>query len=168
MQTIQQISRINDVLYFIHQDISNELLAKDLASIAAYARVNNRNFRLVKAFTPGPYTFILPATREVPKALMHPKRRTVGVRVPDHPAVNGLLEEMGEPIISTTLILPDQQDPMNDPSAIEAVLGSQLELILDCGFCGLEPTTVLDLTGDAPQLIRGGKGEWAEAASEAV
>ena len=144
------------------------LICRDLASIAAYARVNNRNFRLLKAFTPGPYTFILPATREVPKALMHPKRRTVGIRVPDHLVVNGLLEEMGEPILSTTLILPDQQDPMNDPGAVEAVLGTQIELIIDSGFCGLEPSTVVDLTGDTPHVVRAGKGEWEEAASEAV
>ncbi len=144
------------------------LVCRDLASIAAYARVNNRNFRLLKAFTPGPYTFILPATREVPKVLMHLKRRTIGIRVPDHPVVNGLLEEMGEPIISTTLILADQQDPMNDPTAIEAVLGTRLELIVDSGFCGLELTTVVDLTGDAPRLLRRGKGAWEEMASAAV
>lgn len=144
------------------------LVCRDLASIATYARVNNRNFRLLKAFTPGPYTFILPATREVPKVLMHLKRRTIGIRVPDHPVVNGLLEEMGEPIISTTLILADQQDPMNDPTAIEAVLGTRLELIVDSGFCGLELTTVVDLTGDAPRLVRRGKGAWEEMASAAV
>lgn len=144
------------------------IVCGDLGSIAVYAKVNNRNFRLIKAHTPGPYTFILPATREVPRMLMHPKRRTIGVRVPDHPVVNGLLEEMGEALISTTLILPNQQDPLNDPTAIEDVLGKQLDLIIDAGFCGLEPTTVVDLTGDAPVLQRRGKGEWADTLDAAV
>lgn len=144
------------------------LVCGDIASIATYARINNRNFRTIKAHTPGPYTFILPATREVPKMLMQAKRRTIGVRIPDHPVANGLLAQMGEPLISTTLILPDHQDPMNDPAAIEAVLGQRLELIVDAGFCGLEPTTVVDLTHAAPVVLRKGKGVWEDVVGAAV
>jgi tRNA threonylcarbamoyl adenosine modification protein (Sua5/YciO/YrdC/YwlC family) len=144
------------------------LVCRELAGVAVYARVNNRNFRLIKTYIPGPYTFILPATRETPRGLLHPKRRTIGIRIPDHPVAIGLVEQMGEPIISTTLVLPDQQDPMNDPRAVEDVLGNQIELVIDSGFCGLEPTTVIDLTGDAPVLIRRGKGEWEEVTREAV
>jgi tRNA threonylcarbamoyl adenosine modification protein (Sua5/YciO/YrdC/YwlC family) len=144
------------------------LVCRELAGVAVYARVNNRNFRLIKTYIPGPYTFILPATRETPRGLLHPKRRTIGIRIPDHPVAIGLVEQMGEPIISTTLVLPDQQDPMNDPRAVEDVLGNQIELVIDSGFCGLEPTTVIDLTGDAPVLIRRGKGDWEEVTREAV
>ncbi|MEJ2132685.1 MAG: Sua5/YciO/YrdC/YwlC family protein, partial [Gammaproteobacteria bacterium] len=114
------------------------LVCRELAGVAVYARVNNRNFRLIKTYIPGPYTFILPATRETPRGLLHPKRRTIGIRIPDHPVAIGLVEQMGEPIISTTLVLPDQQDPMNDPRAVEDVLGNQIELVIDSGFCGLE------------------------------
>lgn len=135
------------------------LVCRDLSEIAHYARVDNRQYRLLKAATPGGYTFILEATREVPRRLLHPKRNTIGLRVPDHPVVSALLAELGEPILSMTLSLPDADRPLNDPWEIRERLEKQVDVILDAGACSLEPTTVIDLTGEVPEVVRHGKGE---------
>ena len=137
------------------------LICRDLAEIATYARVDNRQFRLLKATTPGSYTFILRATREVPKRLQHPSRRTIGLRIPNDGVVRALLTELGEPLLSTTLLLPGDDAPLNDGEIIRARLEHRVDLILDGGSCGIEPTTVVDLTGDAPVVTRAGKGSVA-------
>jgi tRNA threonylcarbamoyl adenosine modification protein (Sua5/YciO/YrdC/YwlC family) len=137
------------------------LMCRDLSELARYARVNNVQFRLLKNNTPGSYTFILEATKEVPRRLQHPKRSTIGMRIPDHPVALALLEELGEPLLSSTLILPDEQEALNDAEEIRDRLDHQLDLVLDGGAVGLEPTSVIDLTSDAPVLLRRGKGEVA-------
>lgn len=137
------------------------LVCRDLSELAVYARVDNRQFRLLKAATPGSYVFILEATRELPKRLQHPKRRTIGLRIPDHPVVHALLAELGEPILSSTLLLPGDEMPHTDAQEIREQLEHQVDLILDGGSCGIEPTTVIDLTGPAPVVIREGKGSLA-------
>lgn len=134
------------------------LMCRDLAEISRYARFDNREHRLLKACTPGSYTFIFLATREVPRRLLHPKRSTIGVRIPDHPVVQALLTELNEPLLSSTLILPGDDSPLNDASEIRARLEHRVELVLDAGACGLEMSTVIDLTGDTPELVRRGKG----------
>jgi tRNA threonylcarbamoyl adenosine modification protein (Sua5/YciO/YrdC/YwlC family) len=135
------------------------LVCRDLAEIGHYAQIDTWQFRILKHGTPGSYTFILPATREVPRRLQHPKRSTVGVRVPDHPVVRALLSETGQPILSSTLILPGDDRPLNDPAEIRTALGGQLELIVDAGPCHLEPTTVVDLAVDPPVVTRLGRGD---------
>lgn len=135
------------------------LVCRDLSDLGTYAKVPNHVFRLLKALTPGAYTFILEATSEVPRRMLQPKRRTLGLRVPEHPITQALLEELNEPLMSTTLILPEAQAPLSEPEAIRDILGTQVELIIDGGNCGLEPTTVVDLTGDSPQILRLGKGD---------
>lgn len=135
------------------------LVCRDLSEIAHYARVDNRQYRLLKMATPGGYTFILEATREVPRRLQHPKRSTVGLRVPDHPVVSALLTELDEPILSMTLSLPGDDEPLNDPWEIRERLGKLVDVIVDSGHCGIEPTTVIDLTGEIPELIRRGRGD---------
>ncbi len=135
------------------------LVCRDLSEISIYAKVSNNIFRLLKAFTPGAYTFILQATREVPKKMLHPSRRTLGLRVPENQIALALLEHLEEPIMSTTLILPEAQYPLCEPEAIRDLLGSQVDLIIDGGHCGHEPTTIVDLTGDKPNIIREGKGD---------
>jgi len=134
------------------------LVCRDLSEVARYARVDNRQFRLLKSATPGAYTFILEATREVPKRLQHPKRNTVGLRVPDHPVTQALLEELREAMLSTSLVLPGDEFPLNDADEMRERLGSQVDLIVESGTCGLEMTTVIDLTGAAPRVLRVGKG----------
>ena len=134
------------------------LMCRDLSEIAVYARVDNQQFRLLKANTPGSYTFILEATREVPKRLQHPKRNTIGLRVPDHPITLALLAELDEPLLTMTLILPDETMPMHAADSIREQLEHQLDLIIDAGACGIEPTTVIDLTHGEPQLMRAGRG----------
>jgi tRNA threonylcarbamoyl adenosine modification protein (Sua5/YciO/YrdC/YwlC family) len=134
------------------------LMVRDLSEISVYAKVDNRQFRLLKANTPGSYTFILEATREVPRRLQHPKRATVGVRVPAHPVAQALLAALAAPLLSTTLILPGDELPLNDPEEIRARLEKRVALILDAGPCGVEPTTVIDLSGEVPQVLRKGKG----------
>jgi tRNA threonylcarbamoyl adenosine modification protein (Sua5/YciO/YrdC/YwlC family) len=133
-------------------------MCRDLAQISHYAKVNNSQYRLLKANTPGSYTFILEATREVPRRLQHPKRSTIGLRIPDHPMVQALLGELGEPLLNSTLILSGDEFPLNDSREIRDRLEHQVELILDGGSCGLEMTTVIDLTGDKPELVRNGRG----------
>ena len=135
------------------------LVCRDLGEIAQYAKVDNRQFRLLKATTPGSYTFILHATREVPKRLLHPSRRTIGLRVPDHTVAQALLAELGEPLLSSTLLLPGDDMPLNDGDEIRARLEHEVDVVLDSGSCGIEPTTVVDLTGDAPAITRVGKGD---------
>ncbi len=135
------------------------LVCRNLAEIATYAKVDNSQYRLLKATTPGSYTFILQATREVPRRLQHPKRSTIGLRIPDHPVVQALLEELGEPLLSSTLILPGDELPLNDAEEIRERLEHQVELVMDAGSCGIDMTTVIDLTTDVPALVRPGKGD---------
>lgn len=137
------------------------LVCHDLSELATYARVDNQQFRLLKAATPGSYVFILEATRELPKRLQHSKRRTIGLRIPDHPVVSALLAELGEPILSSTLLLPGEDLPLTDAAEIRERLEHQVDLVLDGGSCGIEPSTVVDLTGAAPEIIRAGKGSLA-------
>lgn len=135
------------------------LMCRDLSELATYARVDNQVFRLLKNHTPGAFTFILPGTSEVPRRLMHPKRKTIGLRVPDNPIALALLEALGEPLMSSSLLLPGHTLPLSDPEDIRDALDNQLELIIDGGNCGFEPTTVVDLTGPLPQVTRQGKGD---------
>ena len=135
------------------------LLCRDLSEIAQYAKVDNRQYRMLKAATPGPYTFILEATKEVPRRLSHPSRKTIGLRVPENVIAHALLEELGQPLLGTTLILPGESDALTDPEEINTRLGKQIELVIDGGACSLEPTTVIDLTDDEPTLVRQGRGD---------
>ena len=135
------------------------LMCRDFSELAHYARVDNVQFRLLKNNTPGSYTFILHATKEVPRRLQHPKRNTVGIRIPDHPVALALLEELGEPLLSSTLILPNEEQALNDADIIREHLDRQLDLVLDGGATGLESTTVIDLTGESPEVLRRGKGD---------
>lgn len=137
------------------------LVCRDLSEIGTFAKVDNTQYRLLKANTPGAYTFILKATRELPRRLAHPKRATIGVRVPDHAVASALLAELGEPILSSTLVLPDADEPLNDAEAIRDALEHQLDVILNAGACGIEPTTIVDLSQDVPILVRRGKGDAA-------
>jgi tRNA threonylcarbamoyl adenosine modification protein (Sua5/YciO/YrdC/YwlC family) len=137
------------------------LVCRDLAEIAQYARIDNSQFRLIKATTPGSYTFILQATREVPKRLLHPSRRTIGLRIPDHKVAQALLAALGEPLLSSTLLLPGDEAPLNDVDDIRARLERQVDLVIDAGSCGIVPTTVVDLTGVSPVITRVGKGSTA-------
>ena len=134
------------------------LVCRNLAEISTYAKVDNSQYRLLKATTPGSYTFILQATREVPRRMQHPKRNTIGLRIPDHPVVQALLQELDEPLLSSTLILPGDDYPLNDAEEIRARLEHQVDLVMDAGSCGIEMTTVIDLTTDVPELIRQGRG----------
>ena len=135
------------------------LVCQDLSEISVYARVDNWAYRLIKSMTPGPYTFILPATREVPKRLQNPKRRTIGLRVPEHPLVQAILESLGEPIMSSTLLLPGDSQPLTDPLEIEDRIGHQIDAIIDAGPTGIEPTSVLDLTSGSVDVRRVGRGD---------
>ena len=135
------------------------LVCSDLSEISTYARVDNWAYRMLKAMTPGPYTFILPATREVPKRLQHPKRRTIGLRVPDHRLVRAVLEALGEPIMSSTLLLPGDDLPLTDPHEIDERIGHDIDLIVDAGATGIEPTSVLDLSQGTVEVLRVGRGD---------
>lgn len=135
------------------------LVCSDLSEIGTYARVDNWAYRMLKAMTPGPYTFILPATREVPKRLQHPKRRTIGLRVPDHVLVRAVLEALGEPIMSSTLLLPGDDLPLTDPYDIEERIGHVIDLIIDAGPTGIEPTSVIDLSQGTVEVLRVGRGD---------
>jgi len=137
------------------------LLCRDLAEIGHFARVDNRQYRLLKLATPGPWTFILEATREVPRRVSHPSRKTIGIRVPDNKVTLGLIEQAGSPLMSTTLIPEGEDEPLNDAEQIRARYGNQLAAIIDSGACPLMPTTVIDLTGAAPQVVRRGQGNLA-------
>ena len=135
------------------------LVCRDLSELATYARVDNACFRLLKNFTPGPYTFILKATGEVPRRLMHPKRKSIGIRVPDNPIALALLEALGEPIMSSSLIFPDREQQLYDPQDIFDAYGNQLDLVINGGFCGDQPTTVVDLPEGTPEILREGAGQ---------
>ncbi|MDH3758479.1 MAG: L-threonylcarbamoyladenylate synthase [Gammaproteobacteria bacterium] len=135
------------------------LVCSDLSEISTYARVDNWAYRMLKAMTPGPYTFILPATREVPKRLQHAKRRTIGLRVPDHQLVRAVLEALGEPIMSSTLVLPGDDLPLTDPHEIERRIGHDIDLIIDAGPTGIEPTSVIDLSEGTVEVLRVGRGD---------
>lgn len=137
------------------------LVCSDLSEIAAYAKVDNSAYRLLRHCTPGPYTFILKATSEVPRRLMHPKRKTVGLRVPDNRIAAALLQDLGEPLMSVTLIMPGDEYPLIDPYDIRDTLQHDVDLVIDGGYCGMEPTTVVDLADDAPMVLRVGKGDIA-------
>lgn len=135
------------------------LVCRDLSELSTYAKVDNAAYRILNAYTPGPYTFILQASREVPRRLLHPKRRTIGLRVPDNRICQALLTELNEPLMSSTLILPGEDMPMTDPDEIREILEHQLDLVIDGGYCDVEPTTVVDMTGDHPVVTRIGKGD---------
>ena len=135
------------------------LVCSDLSEISLYARVDNWAYRLLKSMTPGPYTFILQATREVPKRMQNPKRRTIGLRVPDHALVHAMLESLGEPIMSSTLTLPGDDMPLTDPAEIEERIGHEVDVIVDAGPTGIEPTTVLDLSHGSVEILRQGRGD---------
>ena len=137
------------------------LLCRDLSELSTYARVDNRQYRLLKQATPGPFTFILDATKEVPRRVSHPSRRTIGLRVPDHKVLHSLLDEFGQPLLATTLIPPGETDPLNDTSEIRVRFEKQIQAIVCAGACPREPTTVIDLTGDEAQVVREGRGDVA-------
>ena len=137
------------------------LLCRDLSELARFARVDNRQYRLLKLGTPGAFTFILEATKEVPRRVSHPSRRTIGLRVPDHRVTQALLALLGQPLLATTLIAPGEHEPMNDPQAIRARLQKTVQAVVDAGACPMQPTTVIDLTGDEPVLVRLGRGDAA-------
>ena len=135
------------------------LLCRDLSELASYARVDNQQYRLLKLATPGPYTFILEATKEVPRRVSHPSRRTIGLRVPDHRVTQLLLAEMGQPLLATTLILPDEVEPLNDAQVIREALQKRIQAVVDAGACPMAPTTVIDLSQGGAQVLRQGRGE---------
>lgn len=143
----------------LDEDHNFTLMCRDLSEIGTYARIDNTTFRVLKAFTPGPYTFIVPATREVPKRLSHPKRKTIGIRVPDNAIVQELLGHIDEPLMSTTLVLPNQELPLIEPEAIRDILGKQVDVIIDGGYCGLEQTSVIEFVDGKPKVRRYGKGD---------
>jgi tRNA threonylcarbamoyl adenosine modification protein (Sua5/YciO/YrdC/YwlC family) len=154
LERIRRIRQIGDKHNFT-------LVCADLSAIATYAKVPNTAYRLLKAYTPGPYTFILAATAEVPRRLMHPRRKTIGLRVPDNAVAQALLAELGEPIMSTSLILPGEGGALTDIMDIQDRMGRNVDLIIDSGACGLEPTTVIDLVDGTAQVLREGKGDSA-------
>lgn len=137
------------------------LMCRDLSELAAFARTDNGQYRLLKELIPGPYTFILEGTRELPRRLLHPRRKTIGVRIPDHPVVQALMAELNEPLLSTTLVLPGEEEPLTDPHNIRERLEHDIDLVMDAGACGKEMTTVIDLTGSSVEIVRLGKGSVA-------
>lgn len=152
MERITRIRRVDDKHNFT-------LVCRDLSEVGIYAKVDNNVYRMLRHYTPGPYTFILEATGEVPRRLMNPKRKTIGLRVPDNRITLALLEELGEPLMSSTLMLPGDNQPLSDPHEIRERLEKHIDLIIDGGFCGLEATTVVDLVSGAPEIVRVGKGD---------
>ena len=140
------------------------LVCRDLSEITTYAKIDNQAFRLLKSLTPGPYTFIHEATKQVPRRLLHPKRKAIGIRVPDNVICRDLLAELNQPILSSTLMLPGDDRPLTDPEEMRDALDKQVDLIIDGGFCGLDPTTVVDMIADPPQVVRVGKGDPAQFA----
>ena len=152
LDRIRRIRRLDDKHNFT-------LMCRDLSELGVFAKVNTAAFRLLKAYTPGPYTYILNATREVPRMLMHPKRRTIGLRVPGHPIAQALLAELGEPLMSVTLIMPDADEPLSDPYEIRDLLESQVDLIIDGGYGGFEASTVVSFVDEEPEILREGCGD---------
>jgi tRNA threonylcarbamoyl adenosine modification protein (Sua5/YciO/YrdC/YwlC family) len=149
---IRAIRKLDDRHHFT-------LVCRDFAQLGQFVHVDNAVFRAIKAATPGSYTFILPATKEVPRRLMHPKKRTVGVRIPDHVVVRALLDELGEPLVSSTLLLPDQEEPLTQGWEIKDLLDHSLDAVVDSGDCGTEPTTVVDFSQGEPEIVRQGAGD---------
>lgn len=154
MERIRRIRRLDH-----HHDFT--LMCRNLSEVAIYARVGNADYRVLRANTPGPYTFILPATREVPRRLLNPRRKTIGLRIPQHPITQSLLDQLGEPLMSVSLILPGQDLPMNDPREIRSRLEHEVDLVIDGGYCGWEPTTVVVLSNGVASITRRGKGDIA-------
>jgi tRNA threonylcarbamoyl adenosine modification protein (Sua5/YciO/YrdC/YwlC family) len=154
LDRIRAIRRLDKLHHFT-------LVCRDLSELSIYARVDNTSYRILKHYTPGPFTFLLQASREVPRRLVHPKRRSIGIRVPDHTIAQALLETLGEPLMSTSLILPNDAEPLSDPQDIRARLQTQVELIIDGGSGGLTATTVVDLTESPPQVVRAGLGDFS-------
>jgi tRNA threonylcarbamoyl adenosine modification protein (Sua5/YciO/YrdC/YwlC family) len=152
LDRIRRIRKLDDKHNFT-------LVCRDLSEIATYAKVSNAVYRQLRQTTPGPYTFILLATSEVPRRLLHPKRKTVGLRVPDNAIAAALLEDLGEPLMSVTLIMPGEDLPLIDPYDIRKTLEHDVDLVIDGGYCGMEPTTVVDLADDVPVIVREGKGD---------
>lgn len=159
LDRIRQIRRVDNKHNFT-------LMCRDLSEISIYAKVDNASYRMLNHCTPGPYTFILPGTREVPRRLLHPKKKTIGLRIPDNKIILALLEALGEPLMSSTLILPGETNPMTDAEDIRDTLEHQLDLVVDGGHCGVEPTTVVDMTGGSPVVAREGRGDMSPFASE--
>ena len=151
LERVRRIRGVDDRHHFT-------LLCRDLSEIGTYARVDNSQYRLLKATTPGPYTFILEGTKELPRRVLHPKRKTIGLRVPEHAVVSALLAELDGPMLSSTLILAGEELPMTDAEAIRDRLGKLVDLVIEAGYCGPEATTVIDLTSGSPELIRAGRG----------
>ncbi|MFW5469615.1 L-threonylcarbamoyladenylate synthase [Knoellia sp. CPCC 206435] len=149
---IRDIRRLDDKHHYT-------LVCADFAQLGHFVHVDNAVFRAVKASTPGPYTFILPATGEVPRRVLHPKKKTVGVRIPDNAVVRALLAELGEPMLTSTLILPGESEPMTDGWQVKEALDHVVDTVIDSGECGTEPTTVIDLSGDVPEVLRVGAGD---------
>ncbi|KXX64542.1 threonylcarbamoyl-AMP synthase [Marichromatium gracile] len=154
MERIRRIRRLDDKHNFT-------LVCRDLSEITTYAKIDNQAFRLLKSLTPGPYTFIHHATKQVPRRLLHPKRKAIGIRVPDNEICRALLGELDQPILSSTLIMPDDEHPLTDPYDMRELLDKHVDLVIDGDFCGLEPTTVIDMTAEPPEVVRQGKGEAA-------
>jgi tRNA threonylcarbamoyl adenosine modification protein (Sua5/YciO/YrdC/YwlC family) len=152
LDRIRRIRRLDDKHNFT-------LVCRDLSELASYARVDNTAYRLLKHNTPGAFTFILEATSEVPRRLKHPKRKTIGLRVPDNEIALALLRDLDEPLMSVTLIMPGEEYPLIDPYEIREILEHEVDLVIDGGYCGMEPTTVIDMSMDSPQLMRQGKGD---------
>ena len=152
IERIRKIRQLSDRHYLT-------LVCRDLSELATYAKVDNTCYRLLKAATPGPYTFILSASSQVPRLLMHPKRRTIGIRVPDNAIVNALLTELGEPLLSSTMLLPNEEIVPRDPYEIRDMIGESVDLVIDGGYCGPELTTVVNLVDDVPEIIREGNGD---------
>ncbi len=154
MDRIRTIRRLDAKHHFT-------LVCRDLSEITTYAKIDNQAYRLLKTLTPGPYTFLHTATKQVPRRLQNPKRKSIGIRVPDHAITHALLGELNEPLMSTTLILPEDDMPMTDPYEVRDILGHAVDLVIDGGYCGLEPTSVVDMTEDSPRVLRRGKGDTA-------
>ena len=158
MERIRRIRQVDDKHNFT-------LVCRDLSEITTYAKIDNRAFRLLKSLTPGPYTFIHEATKQVPRRMLHPKRKAIGIRVPDNEICRALLSELNQPILSTTLILPGDEHPLTDPEEMRETLDKQVDLVIDGGFCGLDATTVVDMIAEPPTVIRVGKGDAAQFAA---
>ncbi|SNY55098.1 L-threonylcarbamoyladenylate synthase [Paractinoplanes atraurantiacus] len=152
LDRIREIRHLDDRHHFT-------LMCRDFAQLGQFVQINNASFRLVKASTPGPYTFILPATKEVPRRLLHPKKKTVGARIPDHLVAQAILEELGEPLVSSTLLLPGEEEPMTMGWEIKETLDHQLDAVVDSGEGSTEPTTVVDLSDGEPEILRVGAGD---------
>ena len=152
MDRIRRIRKVDDTHNFT-------LVARDLSEVSTYAKIDNEQYRLIRATTPGPYTFILSATRQLPRRLQNPKRKTIGLRIPDSSIARCLIDELGEPLMSSTLILPGEELPMSDPEDIRAQLEHDVDVIIDGGYCGVEPTTVVSWMEDQPSIMRMGRGD---------